>query len=189
MSAMLKKALLAVTVLLGFIACPSCTCTGAADAERDVCRDGAALAGAEGTEAEREIFRQLGDARRRLGLEEFMRQEAMDKSARRQSAAMACMRAVFHQNPDAAVRDLTAGGDGGRSFRWAENVGVVPVGNVKGIGHVSGPADAGRALVRLWMESAGHRANIADGGFGKIGVGVVRDGAGSYYGTVIFRGP
>ena len=31
------------------------------------------------------------------------------------------------------------------------------------------------------MNSSGHRANILDGGFNRIGVGVTRDGGGRYW--------
>ncbi|MCC7564788.1 MAG: hypothetical protein KO206_00710 [Methanomicrobiaceae archaeon] len=62
----------------------------------------------------------------------------------------------------------------------AENIGKMPTGNVIGIGHVARDADAiARALVDSWMESPGHRGNMLEAGYDRLGVGVAYDG--KYY--------
>lgn len=155
----------------------------------DSCGERVVLPGAEARDAEEEVFRQLNNIRRKNGLKEFSRGDTLNESARRHSSEMSCRGSLFHQDPDFAVRDLQERGEAGARCAWAENVGMVPVGNVKGIGFVDSPAGAGKALVWLWMESPGHRRNIMNARLRNVGVGVVRDRSGSYYGTAIFLGP
>lgn len=48
----------------------------------------------------------------------------------------------------------------------------------------SGSADE---VMKLWMNSSGHKANILNGGFTKIGIGVYKSGD-RYYWVQIFVG-
>ncbi|MBT6402112.1 CAP domain-containing protein [Candidatus Woesearchaeota archaeon] len=58
-----------------------------------------------------------------------------------------------------------------------ENIGSMPTGSVEGFGYVSSDADSiAEAHVNSWMESPGHRANILEPGYDRLGVGVAYDG-------------
>jgi len=62
----------------------------------------------------------------------------------------------------------------------AENIGKMPTGNVVGRGHVSNDPDSiAEAQMYGWMNSPGHRANILNDKYDRIGVGVAYDG--KYY--------
>lgn len=151
--------------------------------------NGAAVSCSDAAGAEAVIVRELNDVRRENDMREFSRSAGLDVRAKKHSAEMTSRGSLFHQDPAAALDSIRKRGEAGPSLTWAENVGVVPVGNVKGIGAVRNSADAGKAFVRLWMESPGHRANILNARFRNVGIGVVCDGKGSYYGTVDFLGP
>ncbi len=71
-------------------------------------------------------------------------------------------------------------GGGWYSEGIGENIGKMPTGNVVGVGRVGNDADAiARAEVLSWMASEGHRENILNERYDKIGVGVYFDGV--YY--------
>lgn len=63
---------------------------------------------------------------------------------------------------------------GGGVSRWGENVAY-------GYGSASGVVDG-------WMGSSGHRANILDPGFTRIGVAVARSANGTPYWTMVLGG-
>ncbi len=76
---------------------------------------------------------------------------------------------------------------GGRiSTGIGENIGMMPTGNVADYGYVDEDAKAvAEAMVAMWMASPGHRENILEPGFDRIGVGVAYDGT-SYIATQDF---
>ena len=77
-------------------------------------------------------------------------------------------------------------GGGWFSDGIAENIGKMPTGNVEGIGYVSSDADSiAKAQVDSWMQSSGHRANILDSNYIRLGVGVAYDGL-NYFATQNF---
>lgn len=68
-------------------------------------------------------------------------------------------------------------GGGWYSEGIAENIGKMPTGQVVGIGYVANNADSiARAQVASWMESTGHRENILNSQYDRIGIGVAYDG-------------
>ena len=68
----------------------------------------------------------------------------------------------------------------------AENIGMMPTGNVADVGFVEEDAKAvAEAMVMMWMASPGHRENILEPGYDRIGVGVAYDGT-SYIATQNF---
>jgi len=68
----------------------------------------------------------------------------------------------------------------------AENIGMMPTGNVAEYGYVEEDAAAiAEAMVAMWMASEGHRENILSPGYDRIGVGVAYDGS-SYIATQNF---
>lgn len=89
------------------------------------------------------------------------------RAATRHSRAMESRNFFSHQSPDgsALVDRVRRTGYLSGSYGWslAENIGW-------GSGTLATP----RAMVRAWMESPGHRANILHGKFRDVGVGVVR---------------
>lgn len=71
-------------------------------------------------------------------------------------------------------------GGGAFAVGIAENIGMMPTGNVEGVGYVSNdPRDIAQAQVNSWMGSPGHRANILDASYSVIGIGTAHDG--KYY--------
>jgi uncharacterized protein YkwD len=71
-------------------------------------------------------------------------------------------------------------GGGWYSDGIAENIGKIPTGNVEGMGYIYSDADSiGKAQVESWMQSSGHRQNILDQQYVRLGVGVAYDG--TYY--------
>ena len=72
-----------------------------------------------------------------------------------------------------------------------ENIGRMPTGRVAGIGYVKSEWDVAKAMMRIWMKSAGHRKNILNPAFTKIGIGVAckkKRGYREYYATQDFQG-
>ena len=73
-----------------------------------------------------------------------------------------------------------------------ENIDIMPQGvEVKGIGYIKSEWDVAKAMMRIWMKSAGHRENILDSSFTKVGIGVAckkKHGHREYYATQDFQG-
>ena len=63
----------------------------------------------------------------------------------------------------------------------------MPTGNVVGQGYVNNDAQSiAQAMVQSWMNSPGHRENILNAKYARIGVGVAYDGTLYYLGTQDF---
>ena len=116
--------------------------------------------------------------------------------ARSHSEDMAAYGYFSHVNPkgedpkDRAVRmeyPVVKHLGGGRiSTGIGENIGMMPTGNVADYGYVEEDAKAvAEAMVAMWMASPGHRENILEPGYDRIGVGVAYDGT-SYIATQDF---
>jgi uncharacterized protein YkwD len=72
--------------------------------------------------------------------------------------------------------------------RAGENVAMTFSGRVQGIHkEVRSERDVARALHKMWMKSSGHRANILNNEFAKVGVGVIQKGK-KFYATELFYG-
>jgi uncharacterized protein YkwD len=93
------------------------------------------------------------------------------RAARSHSEDMARRDYFAHTSPSGAdfVDRVRRAGylRGARSWRVAENI-------AWGTGSLSSP----RAITRAWMDSPGHRANILDGSYREIGIGVAAGAAG-----------
>jgi len=48
----------------------------------------------------------------------------------------------------------------------------MPAGRITGVGYVKSEWKVAKAMMRNWMKSAGHRKNILNPAFTKIGIGV-----------------
>lgn len=106
--------------------------------------------------------------------------------ARKHSLDMAQNNYFSHTNlgnEDPTMRAIRHGynthkdlGGGWYSEGIAENIGMMPTGNVIGIGYVyNDPESIAIAHIQSWMESSGHRTNILDVEYIRMGVGVAYD--------------
>ena len=139
------------------------------------------------------IVRFTNDERERAGLSPFVHDPAISTIARAHSEKMIRF-GLAHviQGKDPTDRALDAGydcrafrGDGSYSYRLSENVAEHPrVTEWSGVGFSGGPTrwrpiefdsdsrSMALGLVKGWMNSPGHRANILDRDARRIGVGV-----------------
>lgn len=136
------------------------------------------------------IFNYTNIERKNHGLNELVWDEQLMIIAREHSEDMFNNSFFSHVNPkgegptDRARRhgyklykDL---GGGWYSEGIAENIGKMPIGNVLGVGNVDDDADSiAKAQVKTWMNSIGHRENILNPNYDKMGIGVSYDG--TYY--------
>jgi uncharacterized protein YkwD len=68
---------------------------------------------------------------------------------------------------------------------YGENIAKIPLGRVRGLGYIR-YRSLGRAFIRTWMTSQGHRANILDSKYSRVTVGVAKRGN-WYYGVQLFH--
>ena len=128
---------------------------------------GAILSAALTSGAAEDCFRSLTNQERRaVGRAELRQDGRLDVLAEMQSAAMQARGTIFH-NRDLAAQapDFAAVG---------ENVGMGP---------------SCEAIHDAFMASPGHRANILDGDYTHLGVGVKIDPDGTWYVTEVFFRP
>jgi uncharacterized protein YkwD len=122
--------------------------------------------GAEDLQRRDQMLRLLNRVRRQHGLPVFRINRELSTRAFRHSKRMARANDVFHtQDLYRLVRSY-------EPSMWGENVGM---------------AQYLKTVRRLWMHSAGHRANILKRGFRRVGVGAVK-ARGVMWVTVIFYG-
>ncbi len=125
--------------------------------------------------------------RTKNGLKELVWDEKLSEIAREHSEDMALNQYYSHINlkgEDPTDRAERHGydtrkelGDGTYQLGIGENIGGMPTGHVLEIGYVSNNADSiAKAQVKSWMNSIGHRENILDPYYDRIGVGVAYDG-------------
>jgi uncharacterized protein YkwD len=147
-------------------------------------------------DVEQAVLRLTNDERIRNGLAPLAWDEHLAEVARDHSTDMAVHHFFSHTNlqgegtTERAERhgypvrkDL---GGGWYSEGIGENLNMMPTGNVVGIGYVANDAESiARAQVDAWMESPGHRSNILNSEYSRIGVGVAYDGL-YYYSTQNF---
>jgi uncharacterized protein YkwD len=107
--------------------------------------------------AEIAIVRQLNRVRRQHGLRALRVNRRLGRVARRHSSAMLRLNLLTH------APTLPARLSGPRRSRYGETLAWMPDG--------SGPAAT--RIVRLWLNSPGHRAVVLDGSLRRVGVGRV----------------
>jgi len=95
----------------------------------------------------------------------------ISRLARKHSIAMANRGSIFHTSKSRIIGTYL---DGVRWSTWGENVGVTG-------GTISG-------LQKAFMNSPGHRSNILNRAFHRVGVGTYRDANGLLWVTVFFYG-
>jgi len=158
-------------------------------------------------EIEREIFRLVNNERKKRGLKELQPKTYLIRAARRHSRYMIKRHRFAHTTKrgyepwdrvkKSAKEDKSLSGLISRIFGIStspyvgENIAMMPMGKVKGMGNIRTEKDVAKAMVRNWMKSSGHRKNILNPTFTKIGIGVAckkKHGHREYYATQDFQG-
>jgi uncharacterized protein YkwD len=142
------------------------TVVSAAPAVADACAGANANAGANPRHASAATLCLLNKQRKAHGLRPFRVHGALRKAATGHSRDMARRNFFSHTAPGNVtfadrIKRARYRPRGGWSI--GENI-------AWGSGHLATPA----SIVRAWMNSPGHRANILDRGFRTIGIGVAR---------------
>jgi uncharacterized protein YkwD len=108
--------------------------------------------------AEQSLLGEMNRVRAEHGLAPFRVDPALQRSARAHSADMIRRDYFDHGAFESRMQDAGARGPTfGENLAW----GV-------------GPKSAAAAIVRLWLRSAGHRANLLRPGFHRVGIGAPR---------------
>lgn len=129
---------------------------------------------------EQKIFDLTNNERTSRGLKALRWSDTLANAARAHSKDMATRDYFSHDTPEGKTT-LDRFGYG------AENIHMMPTGNVEGYGYVGRNSDdLAEAIVDSWMNSPGHRANILNGDLDTLGVGVAYDGSLYYYSTQDF---
>lgn len=111
--------------------------------------------------------------RRARGLRALRASRTLARPAQRHSADMATRRYFSHTSPSGSTMNARIGRSGYTRGRRGWVIG-------ENIAWGSGARSTPESIVRAWMRSPGHRANILSGRYREIGIGVVRrapDGA------------
>jgi uncharacterized protein YkwD len=112
------------------------------------------------------VLRLINDLRTDRGIRPLKLNLDLSRYAWNHSVSMARQRRLYHSS------DLRTRLRRYSASRWGENVGM---------------AGTARRVVRLWMRSSSHRANLLDRRFRKTGIGVVKSG-GRFWVTQIAYG-
>ncbi len=143
-------------------------------------------------ELEKAVFKYSNIERSKEGLNELKFDDKLGEIAQSHSKDMVQRNFFDHINPDSEDPTARASrmgftktkplGGGSYSVGIAENIGMMPTGDVTGIGYVSNDVESlAKAQVKSWMRSPGHRANILDSQYSHLGVGVAYDGTYYYF--------
>ena len=134
------------------------------------------------------ILKYTNQERSSRGLPELASDSKLQIIARDHSRDMAVNNFFNHVNPageDPTARAARHGYPTTKNFGSyymvgiGENIGDMAVGNVEGIGLVPNDANAiAKAMVNQWMNSPGHRANILNAQYSRLGAGVYPHGQG-----------
>lgn len=112
------------------------------------------------SQIEQDIFRLTNEQRVQNGLSPYVLDNAISAVARAHSKDMSARNFFAHTNPD-GVDPFQRMRVGGISFSYAgENIAGGPSADI---------------MVNNWMHSPGHRANILNAGFRRIGIGVAQN--------------
>lgn len=148
-------------------------------------------------EVESAILKYTNEERQKHGVAPLTGDTALATIARRHSEDMAHNHYLSHDNPEGdgptdrarkygypLRKDL---GNGWFTEGIGENIGTMVTGEIEGFGIViNTPNAVARAHVDAWMQSPGHKKNILDPQYSRLGVGVAYDGHTYYYATQNF---
>jgi uncharacterized protein YkwD len=162
--------------------------------ERDLSEAGAASLRTR--EIESLVYEMVNKERKNHGLKLLQWDGALADLARHHSSDMAARGTLSHTNrkgedPTARAKrmGLSVTKQQG-SVTWtgiAENIGMLPMGNLKGYGPVRSERDVAAAMMKYWLESPSHRSNLLNPRHDVIGIGAAGDGRGTYYLTQDFK--
>ena len=155
-----------------------------------------AACGSVPADTEQSILAYVNAQRQANGLTPMTLDTSLSAIARAHSSDMVNRNYFSHTNPEGLGPTQRAERAGynvrkqvaPNSYRVGigENLGIMPTGNVRGYGYIGNDGDSvARALVTMWMNSPGHKANILNPQFDRIGIGVAAKGT-WYYGTQTF---
>ena len=148
------------------------------------------------SDVERWIIIYANRARKKRGIKPFRSNFGLRRVARNHSTRMAKRKRIWHgKGVFQAKHSLSFSSFWERIICFflhigisGENVGLMYLGNVKGFKHeIRTNKDVALAQHISWMRSRGHRNNILNPVFSKIGVGVKKRGKG-FYCTQLFYG-
>lgn len=138
--------------------------------------NGSAAFAVDSYSIEKHIFALINDERRQNGLSSLAWVERAADSARSHSSDMAINNYFGHSDLNGKHASARADAFGLSDWR---SIG-------ENIAWLSGGVDAATRVVKLWMESPGHRENILNRTFRESGVGLARSNDGKIYITQIF---
>jgi uncharacterized protein YkwD len=142
------------------------------------------------------VYEMVNRERKNHGLKTLQWDGALADLARRHSTDMAARGILSHTNSKgedpttrAKKKGLNVTKQQGSITRTgiAENIGTLPMGNLKGYGPVRSERDVAAAMMKHWLESSSHRDNILNPHHDVIGIGAASDSQGTYYLTQDFR--
>ncbi len=116
-----------------------------------------------------DVVDQVNGTRRNAGMLPLVVDDRLNRIARGRSAAMAADQRLSHHGWNRALRE-----GGVRGHIIGENVAV--------------NYNSAISVMRTWLTSEGHRANIMDPRFRRIGVGCIVDDHGQRWWTQVFAG-
>lgn len=121
----------------------------------------------------RALLRQVNDARARLGQQALLRDPALQRAATRYSAELARRGVLDHESPVPGRRTFIARlvAEGAKRRGAGENLAAL----------TESPDAVATQVVRLWLESPYHRANLLEPTFTRTGIGVSAGRDGVWY--------
>jgi uncharacterized protein YkwD len=127
------------------------------------------------------VLAEANRARRGAGAPALQADPDLEHAAAEYAAELAGRGVLDHDSPAPGRRTVSQRVDavGVAWSRVAENLGLVRT-------HEAAVAGT---VVRLWLESPGHRSNLLDAGYTRAGTGVARDRAGDWYVVQVYVTP
>ena len=123
---------------------------------------------------ERRVLELVNAERAKVGLAPLSYDGALDRAAEKHTAHMAAIGRMGHDDIGDGTAEQRIREEGGIRFAWGENVASA----------LRSPED----VVRAWMNSPSHRANILSSSFRQLGVAYATSSNGTPYWTQVFGG-
>ena len=147
------------------------------------------ISGYEGvTYIENKLVDLINRARREQNLPGLVINEQLRQAGRQHSTEMVKLNYFSHTSPTPEYANVSdrVNKAGVTDIEVGENIGYMPTGNVVGYGQVNTEDEVVAAMHKMWMDSPGHRANILNSKYNRVGLGIIRDSSGKYHGTQVF---
>jgi uncharacterized protein YkwD len=127
------------------------------------------------------VLTEANRARRAAGAASLQADPDLDRAAAEYASELADRGLLDHDSPTPGRRTVSQRVDaaGVAWTRVAENLGLVR----------THEAAVGGTVVRLWLGSPGHRSNLLDAGYVRVGTGVARDRVGDWYVVQVYVTP